>query len=330
MKKLTSLLLLAVFALGACTQPSKPAEAPFTAPSGLKITELNDDSVSLQWEYVKAATVYRWEMTAVDYSRSGMVSGNHLSTDGLSPAVTYHFKIRSEDEVNGRISEWTELEFTTTGSPAPPTPPDPPTPSDPPVTHTRKAVFIGDSITRLWPETDASFFQSNGYMGKGIDGQTSKTIAARFKNDVVKNDPYVVHIMCGINDVAENDGYYVESSAILANIEKMADMAEEANIKVIIGSLTPANKFWWWADGWKPSKSGVTIVSHIVEANELIKAWCEEKGYPFIDYYTPMVGEDGGFPEPYAYDGVHPQLQGFQVMDALVQPVIEELLKDVQ
>ena len=79
-------------------------------------------------------------------------------------------------------------------------------------------------------------------------------------------DPYVVHIMCGINDVAENDEAYVESSAILANIKAMAAQAEEAKIKVVIGSLTPCNKIWWWADDWKPSKEGVTVVSHILEA----------------------------------------------------------------
>ncbi|MBO4466465.1 MAG: hypothetical protein J5748_07335 [Bacteroidales bacterium] len=323
MKKLSHILLLALFALGACTEQPDAPVTPLSRPAGMEILSVTDSSVSVRWNYVEAANLYRWTVVGESFSSEGTTDACSATVIGLPSSTTLTFKVRSErgGQETGRLelSEWLEAEFTTLKA----------TPPPPPVTHTRKAVFIGDSITRLWPQTDEAFFLGHEYMGKGIDGQTSKTIAARFKKDVVDNDPYVVHIMCGINDVAENDGAYVESRAILANIQKMAEMAEAAKIKVVVGSLTPCNKIWWWADDWKPSKEGVTVVSHILEANSLIKAWCEEKGYPFVDYYTPMVDEDGGFPEPYAYDGVHPQLQGFKVMDALVQPVLEELLKDV-
>ena len=318
MKKPSHILLLALFALGACTEQPDAPVTPLSRPAGMEILSVTDSSVSVRWSYVEAAELYRWTVVGEGFSSEGTTDMCSATVTSLPSSTALTFKVRSER--GDEVSDWLEAEFTTLKG----------TPPAPPVTHTRKAVFIGDSITRLWPQTDASFFTSHGYMGKGIDGQTSKTIAARFMMDVVDNDPHVVHIMCGINDVAENDGAYVESSAILANIKAMAEMAEAAKIKVIIGSLTPANAFWWWKDGQKPSKEGVTIVSHIQEANSLIKAWCDEKGYPFIDYYTPMVDEDGGFPKPYAYDGVHPQLEGFQMMDALVQPVLEELLKDVQ
>ena len=318
-KRLASIFFIACFALAACAEKPEAEAKPLAKPAGLQVQSVTDSSISVCWNYVEAAKLYRWTVEGEGFSTEGTVDVCNVVATGLPDNSPLVFKVRSEND--GQVSDWLSVEFNTLKA-APPTPPTPP------VKHTRKAVFIGDSITRLWPETDASFFMSHGYMGKGIDGQTSRTIAGRFKKDVVGNDPYVVHIMCGINDVAENDGYYVESSAILANIEKMADMAEEAKIKVVVGSLTPANKFWWWADDWKPSKSGVTIVGHIQEANALIKAWCEERGYPFIDYYTPFVAEDGGFPEPYAYDGVHPALAGFQEMDKLVQPVLEELLKD--
>ena len=318
MKKLPYILLFALFALGSCAEKPVSDATTLNAPAGMQIVSVTDSSVSVRWNYVQAAKLYRWAVVGEGFSSEGTTDMCSATVTGLPSSTTLTFKVRSERDAE--LSDWLEGEFTTLKA----------TPPPPPVTHTRKAVFIGDSITRLWPQTDAGFFTAHGYMGKGIDGQTSKTIAARFKKDVVDNDPYVVHIMCGINDVAENDGAYVESSAILANIKAMAEMAEAAKIKVVVGSLTPCNKIWWWADDWKPSKEGVTVVSHILEANGLIKAWCEEKGYPFIDYYTPMVDADGGFPEPYAYDGVHPQLQGFQVMDALVQPVLEELLKDVK
>ena len=315
MKKLVHIFLLALLALVSCTEKPSADVPPFKRPAGLEILSVTDSSISVRWSYVQAAQLYRWTVVGEGFSAEGTTDMCSATVAGLPSSTALTFKVRSERDAE--VSDWLEAEFTTLKA-------------APPVTHARKAVFIGDSITRLWPQTDAGFFTAHGYVGKGIDGQTSKTIAARFKKDVVENDPYVVHIMCGINDVAENDGAYVESSAILANIQAMAEMAEAAKIKVVVGSLTPCNKIWWWADDWKPSKAGVTVVSHIQEANGLIKSWCEEKGYPFIDYYTPMVGEDGEFPEPYAYDGVHPQLQGFQVMDALVQPVLEELLKNVK
>ena len=317
MKKLPYILVLALFALGACAEKPVVEVKPLNRPAGMEITSVTDSSVSVRWSYVEAAKLYRWTVVGESFTADGATDVCSVTVTGLPSSTTLIFKVRSER--GDEVSDWLEAEFTTLKG----------TPPPPPVTHTRKAVFIGDSITRLWPQTDAGFFTAHGYMGKGIDGQTSRAIAARFADDVVKNDPSVVHIMCGINDVAENDGSYVESGAILANIQQMAAMAEQAKIKVVIGSLTPANAFWWWKDGQKPSKEGVTIVSHILEANALIKAWCEEKGYPFIDYYTPMADEDGGFPQPYAYDGVHPQLEGFQVMDALVQPVLDELLKDI-
>ncbi|MBR6457285.1 MAG: hypothetical protein IKS71_01690 [Bacteroidales bacterium] len=318
MKKLPIFFLLALSAFVACAEKPAAEVKALTAPAGLQIISVTDSSVSVRWNYVEAAKLYRWTVVGEGFTSEGTTDICSATPTGLPASTELVFKVRCERD--GEASEWLEAAFTTLKA----------APKPPAVTHTRKAVFIGDSITRLWPQTDEGFFTIHGYLGKGIDGQTSKTIAARFEKDVVKNDPYVVHIMCGINDVAENDGAYVESSAILDNIKAMAAMAEEAKIKVVIGSLTPCNKIWWWADDWKPSKEGVTVVSHILEANAMIKAWCEEKGYPFIDYYTPMVDADGGFPKPYAYDGVHPQLEGFQVMDSLVQPVLEELLKDVK
>ena len=333
MKKFLS-ALCAAFALIACS-PADPQPEPAKSvsdPTGLTVELLNNTSVLLTWSHDGEGVEGWYVFLRGENEPEGVQPVNPDSPlgagerayifRGLELGKSYYFGVRPKTAEGGMHTVYSEL-F------AMPAPEPEPEPEPQPVTHKRKAVFIGDSITRLWPETDAAFFNRNGYMGKGRDGETSKTIALRFNNDVVKNDPYVVHIMCGINDVAENDGKYVESSEILANIQKMAEMAEAADIKVVVGSLTPANKFWWWADDWKPSKEGVTIPGHIQEANSLIKAWCEEKGYPFIDYYTPFVGPDGGFPSPWAYDGVHPALDGFLRMDKLVQPVLEELLKDV-
>ena len=191
--------------------------------------------------------------------------------------------------------------------------------------RTYNAVLIGDSITRLWQQNESGFFSNNKYLGKGIDGQTSSTIRNRFNADVVDVKPYVVHIMCGTNDVAENDGRYVESSEVVANIAAMAQMARQTGIKVVVGSVFPCNFFSWRGAAWSPGKEGVTIVSHIQEINSLLKEYCQANEIPFIDYYSIFVNpDDGGF--PLAYDRCHPGGEALKIMDETVKPVIDGLL----
>ena len=36
-----------------------------------------------------------------------------------------------------------------------------------------KAVFMGDSITQCWPDSDPTFFTDNNFLCRGISGQTT-------------------------------------------------------------------------------------------------------------------------------------------------------------
>ncbi|MBR5033841.1 MAG: endonuclease/exonuclease/phosphatase family protein [Bacteroidales bacterium] len=191
--------------------------------------------------------------------------------------------------------------------------------------RTYDAVLIGDSITEVWGRNESGFFNTNKYLNKGISGQTSATIRSRFRSDVVDVYPYVVHIMCGTNDVAENDGRYVESSEVVGNITAMAQMAREAGIKVVIGSVFPCNYFSWRGSAWSPGKEGVTITSHIQEINALLKEYCTAEDIPFIDYYSIFVNpDDGSF--PLSYDGCHPGSEALKKINQTVKPVIDSLL----
>ena len=67
-------------------------------------------------------------------------------------------------------------------------------------------VFTGDSITQFWYSADPDFFESNGFICRGIAAQTSLGVLARFRQDVVALNPKVVVILAGINDIAGNDG----------------------------------------------------------------------------------------------------------------------------
>ena len=71
----------------------------------------------------------------------------------------------------------------------------------------------------------SGFFKSNGYIGRGISGQTSYQFLLRFREDVINLSPALVVINAGTNDVAENtqaynEDYTFETSFLWRNWQK--------------------------------------------------------------------------------------------------------------
>ncbi len=180
-----------------------------------------------------------------------------------------------------------------------------------------RVVFLGNSITQHWVSKHPSFFVENGYTGRGISGQTSSQFLLRFREDVLKLQPQVLVLNAGTNDIAENAGEYHEEMTF-GHICSMIELAQAHHIKVILTSVLPAARF-----GWRPE---VTPVEKIRSLNRRLQAYAEENGIPYVDYYAAMVNlADGSL--PYADDGVHPTVEGYLIMESLVRPVVEQLLR---
>ncbi len=187
----------------------------------------------------------------------------------------------------------------------------------PPDASKPRVVFMGDSITQNWAEQRGSFFEANGYVGRGISGQTTSQMLLRFHQDVVALKPTVVAILAGTNDVAENTGPMTDDQ-ILANLEAMTEMARAHGIKVVIGSVPPATYFFW--------RREIQPTARIRDLNPKIKAWARAQGFPYADYWTAMSLPDGGTNPAYAEDSVHPNAAGYAVMEPIVQAAIAEAL----
>ena len=108
----------------------------------------------------------------------------------------------------------------------------------------RRVVFMGNSITEGWVNIHPDFFKNNGYIGRGISGQTSYQFLVRFREDVINLSPAVVVINAATNDVAENTGTYSEDRTF-GNIVSMVELAQANNIKVILTTTLPAAAFGW-------------------------------------------------------------------------------------
>ena len=180
------------------------------------------------------------------------------------------------------------------------------------------AVFIGDSITWQWAREGVghpAFFANNNYLNKGISGNKTGDMLARFKADVIDQDPHCVVIEGGTNDIAASS---LES--ILERLKKMAQMAKEASIPVIVGSVPPSNSF--------PKVPTFHPEEHIPTLNAMIKAWADGAGIPYADYYSVLVDENKGLKKEYQIDTIHPNADGYTEMEKVISPILKKVLSD--
>lgn len=183
----------------------------------------------------------------------------------------------------------------------------------------KRVVFMGNSITENWGNTDADFFKNNNYICRGIGGQVSAQMLVRFREDVINLHPLAVVIEAGTNDIAENRGP-ISLEDIFGNIVSMCELAKASGIKPIIGSVTPASEFSW--------HTGLNPADKIIQLNKMLKAYALKNHIVYVDYWSALVNDKNGIKEELAIDKlVHPNLAGYKIMEPLVQKGISEALK---
>ncbi len=176
-------------------------------------------------------------------------------------------------------------------------------------------VFYGNSITENWRRYDNAFFEKNQFLGRGISGQTTPQMLVRFRQDVINLKPAAVVFLAGTNDIAENTGP-ISVEDIAGNIISMCELATANGIKPIICAVLPVYQYSW--------NKTVDPLTKIPALNKLLKEYAAKKKISYVDYYTAFVDERGGLPLKYSSDGVHPNLDGYKIMEKLVS---DELVK---
>ncbi len=175
----------------------------------------------------------------------------------------------------------------------------------------RKVVFIGASITQYW----ASYanFAANNWVDKGISGQTSTQVAARFESDVIALRPDAVHILVGTNDL---NGTWVAQETWDAFTSMIAE-AHAAGIAVYIGTIPP------WGDG----PGALAADPDYAERNanvDTLNAWLKARqGVTVIDYHALLVGGNGLYNPAMTTDGIHPNAAGYAVMTPMAKMAVE-------
>lgn len=181
-----------------------------------------------------------------------------------------------------------------------------------------RVVFIGDSITESWAPYFPAHFPGKPYISRGISGQTTPQILARFQQDVVRLRPEVVVILAGTNDIAGNTGPS-SPEMIQDNLASMAEIARAKGIRVVLSSVLPAHDYPW--------KRGLEPAPKIAALNSWIRAYAEATGAVYLDYYSAMVDPRGGLRAELTRDGVHPTAAGYAVMAPLAEAAIARAMR---
>jgi lysophospholipase L1-like esterase len=140
----------------------------------------------------------------------------------------------------------------------------------------------------------------------------------RFQQDVVALHPKAVHIMIGTNDIAGNAGLTTYEN-IQNNIMAMVAMARANKIAVVLGTIPPAADFPW--------RRGMEPAPKVVKMNEWIRDYAKREGIVLADYHKALANPENGFRTEWSGDGVHPNGEGYKVMNPIAENALKQALK---
>jgi len=173
-------------------------------------------------------------------------------------------------------------------------------------------VFLGDSITEGWVRADAEFF-AKGNVGRGISAQTTPQLLVRMHADVIALKPRTVHIMAGTNDIAHNTGPMTAQES-QANLMAMCEIAKAHKLRIVLGSVPPASKYWW--------RPEVSPKPEALALNEWMRGYAKQIGAKYADYAAVLTDASGNVKLDLAKDEVHPTAAGYAAMRTVAAAAI--------
>jgi lysophospholipase L1-like esterase len=149
-------------------------------------------------------------------------------------------------------------------------------------------------------------------LNRGVNGERSDEIRARFARDAAQAQPEVVVIIAGVNDVYQ--GRTAES--VERELDAMYAAARAAKIAVVAGSIIPYNT----------ATAEQNAQMHAV--NDWIRAYATRHADAVVFCDTRAAVAAPGQPDRLVSspDNLHPSPQGYKLMAAALDPAIRDAL----
>ena len=145
-------------------------------------------------------------------------------------------------------------------------------------------------------------------LNRGINGQRSDEIRARFDRDVIQNAPAAVVVIAGVNDIYQ--GKSVEH--VTGELQAMYSRSAEAGIPVVAGSIIPFN----------------TATPEQNQRMRQVNEWIRQQPTVVFADTRAAVGASGSpdrlFESP---DGLHPSPRGYRRMADTIGAALQVALR---
>jgi lysophospholipase L1-like esterase len=144
-------------------------------------------------------------------------------------------------------------------------------------------------------------------LNRGVNGERSDQIAARFERDVIDALPRAVVIIAGVNDVYQ--GRSVEQ--VIGELHAMYARAARAGIATVAGTIIPYN----------------TATTDQNERMRLVNAWIRRQAdrdpaLSFVDTRAAVAAAGNLDQLVDSPDELHPSARGYRLMADAIGPVL--------
>lgn len=167
-------------------------------------------------------------------------------------------------------------------------------------------------------------FKELRVLNKGVSGDTSLDILARFEAEAGKHKPQLIIFSYGTNDAyyfLQTGDSAVSKQEFLNNTKKLTALAHNLQSEVIFIGPIGVDDRLVQPMPWQPDIAYANDL--IKEYNEILKIFCESKGLRFVDVF-------GRIDKEMLDDGVHPSTEGhkklFEIILEEIKPILEESL----
>ena len=149
-------------------------------------------------------------------------------------------------------------------------------------------------------------------LNRGVNGERSDQIRARFERDVIAPRPAVVVLIAGVNDVYQGR----PAAHVIEQLRWMFDRARQAGIRVVAGTIVPYNT------------ATSDQNARMREINDWIRLRAASTtGLAFADTSGAVAAP--GKPDTLSEtaDQLHPTPAGYRAMAEAIRPAIEQVLR---